>query len=139
MPNWCENILIVEGDPRKVREFKKRVKGKGTALSLDKLHPMPKALENTTADVDKPNWYDWCVDNWGTKWEIKAKLVREFEGYLEYFFPSAWTPPLAWLEKVAKDYPELKFRLKYEELEVGFMGMAKAGKGKVKDTCIDTT
>ena len=47
MPNWCENILIVEGDPQAVREFKKRVKGKGTALSLDKLLPMPEELEDT--------------------------------------------------------------------------------------------
>ena len=85
------------------------------------------------------NWHDWCADNWGTKWDVKAKLVDEREGYLEYAFPSAWSPPTAWLKKVAKQYPELQFRLKYEELGVGFMGMAKAGKGEVKDTRIDTT
>ena len=139
MPNWCENILIIEGDPQAAREFKKRVKGKGTALSLDKLLPMPKELEDTICPDDKQNWHDWCTSNWGTKWDVKAELISEYEGYLEYFFPSAWSPPVAWLKKVAKDYPKLRFRLKYEELEVGFMGIAKAEKGKVKDNCIDTT
>ena len=94
-------------------------------------------MENTIAPGDKPNWYDWCVDNWGTKWDIEAQLIGDESGYLMYSFSSAWSPPIAWLKKTAKDHPELQFRLKYEELGVGFMGMAKAG--KVKDTCIDTT
>ena len=139
MPNWCENTLTVEGDPQIVRQFKERANGKGTALALDKVHPMPKALENTISPGDKPNWYDWCIENWGTKWEIEAELVGEGTGCLMYSFFSAWTPPVAWLKKVAKDYPELRFRLKYEERGVGFMGVAKAGKGKVEDAWIDTT
>ena len=84
MPNWCENILIIEGYPQSVREFKKRVKGKGTALSLDKLHPMPKELEDTVVPDDKTNWYAWCNDNWGTKWDVKAKLVDEHDLECEF-------------------------------------------------------
>ena len=139
MPNWCENTLTVEGDPRIVKQFKERVKGKGTALALAKSHPMPKGLENTTPPGDNPNWYDWSVDNWGTKWDVEAKLISEYEESLEYFFISAWSPPVAWLKKVAKEYPALRFRLKYEEGNEGFMGIAKGDEGKVKDTCIDTT
>jgi hypothetical protein len=139
MPNWCENTLTVEGEPQILRLFKERAKGKETALALAKLHPMPKELENTVSPGDNPNWYDWCVDNWGTKWDVEAKLIYEDEESLEYFFISAWSPPVAWLKKVARDYPKLRFRLKYEEQNIGFMGIAKAEKGKVKDTCIDTT
>jgi hypothetical protein len=43
------------------------------------------------------------------------------------------------LEKVAKRYADLEFGLKYDEEGAGFMGMAKAKNGKVRDQCLDTT
>jgi hypothetical protein len=40
---------------------------------------------------------------------------------------------------VAKEYPDLDFWLKYEEGGIGFMGIAKAKKGRVEDLCLETT
>jgi hypothetical protein len=137
MPNWCVNKLTVEGKPNLVRVFKQMVKGDDTDLSLDKMHPMPKALKNTISPDDNPNWYDWRNNNWGTKWDVEATLIFEEQGRLEYAFLSANSPPTEWLEKVAKDYLGLDFCLNYEEENVGFMGITKATKGKVKDKCLN--
>ena len=144
MPNWCENELSIGGDRADLRRFRKEAKGGDTALSLNKLYPMPRELEDTQAPSAKPNerllekygadnWYDWRIKNWGTKWDVEAKLAEKGDGWLVYRFDSAWSPPIAWLEKVARDYPMLSFRLKYDEPGVGFAGVATAQDGQVSE------
>ena len=138
MPNWCENTLWVDGDPTDIKRFRKDVKTKEHDLALSKLHPMPEALINIDAESDKPNWYDWCIKNWGTKWDVvDSKLVSDFGDSLEYFFLSAYNPPVAWLKKISKRFPKVQFRLKYEEEGIGFMGIAKVKNGKVDDKWLD--
>lgn len=78
-------------------------------------------------------WWDWRIQHWGTKWDVESEVVDEWDGYIMYRFDTAWSPPVKWLEKVAKDYPELTFRLKYEEEGVGFLGVAKATAGVTTD------
>lgn len=137
MPNWCDNILWVDGDPASIQCFKASVRTSGHDLGLGKLHPMPEALQNTISPGDEPNWYDWCVKNWGTKWDVEGKLTLENSEMLEFCFLSAWSPPIPWLRKVSKDYPKLRFRLRYIEEGVGFMGIAKVKNGKVDDKWLD--
>lgn len=76
------------------------------------------------------------MQNWGTKWDIEAELVSDDDEYLEYEFNSAWSPPVPWLEKVAKDFPNLDFNLRYEEEGIGFMGCAK-GRKDILDQSIE--
>ena len=131
-----------------IQLFKERAKGEDTDLSLNSLYPMPGELEGTVSPsfsrnktlmgrYGADNWYDWCISNWGTKWDVQAVLEDEGHGYLEYSFDSAWSPPVEWLEKAARDYPELYFRLKYEEEDASFVGVAIAKKGQVSNRWID--
>ena len=122
MPNWCFNELKIDTEEPKVLErFKRKAKAKDTALSLNKLHPEPKGVD----------WYEWRLQNWGTKWDVEAMLEDYSEDYLLYTFDSAWSPPVEWLEYVAKQYPQLQFRLKFDESGVGFFGVATAENGEV--------
>ena len=152
MPNWCGNRLAVslwckvedEDKARKqMKEFVSRaevIEEGGeivNSLSMYNLYPMPKELEDTKAHSDKPNWYDWRVEHWGTKWDISACLNYDDEEYLEYSFESSWAPPVRFLEKVSKDFPLLKFVLKYEEEGVGFIGRAIACNGLMDDVSLE--
>jgi hypothetical protein len=148
MPNWCENTLVVAGEKKQVQEFKKKAKTKDTDLSFQQLIPLPKALGNTDAPPKKKNktlikqygadnWYDWQVNNWGTKWDVEASLNYDDSDMLEYSFLSAWSPPIGFLERVSKLYPALSFRLKYEEGGMGFMGIAVAKEGQVEDKSVN--
>ena len=127
-----------------IQLFKSRAKGEDSDLSLNSLYPVPEELASSPHSRRKTlirkygadNWCDWCTRNWGTKWDVQAVLEAEGEGYLEYSFQSAWSPPLEWLEKVTWDYPELSFRLKYEEEGAGFMGVATAEEGNVSNRSI---
>ena len=139
MPNYTINTLIVTGDTKNLRRFREAAKGGESDLSLNSLFPMPEGLKDTDAEEDTPNWYDWSVENWGTKWDVDGKLISAFDDCLEYSFKSAWNPPMEWLEKVSKDYPTLRFRLRYVEESDDFTGIARVRNGKVDDRRLDTT
>lgn len=66
------------------------------------------------------NWYDWSVDNWGTKWEVSSSdgsVELEENGTLSIRFMSAWSPPTPAISKI-----KLPFELYFWEPGVGFMG-----------------
>ena len=152
MPNWCSNRLAVstwckvedEAKARKqIEEFRDKAKlieedgTEASSLCMNNLYPMPKELQDTKAPSDEPNWYDWRVEHWGTKWDIDACLNYDDEECLDYSFESAWSPPTAFLEKVSKDFPLLRFVLKYEEEGCGFLGRAIAKDGVLDDSCLE--
>ena len=146
MPNWCSNNLVIstntEVDRDKAREQLKEFRDKVKIVEsefMNNLYPMPKELENTKAGFgsDKPNWYDWRCEHWGTKWDINGYLEYEEEDMIEYSFDSAWSPPTGFIKKISKDFPLLRFRLKYEEEGNGFMGVAVSINGHLDDQCID--
>ncbi len=76
-------------------------------------------------------WYYWCVQNWGTKWDVSPTNIEDNENEEEWIvsFDSAWSPPIEWLEKVCQDYRELSFNLEYCEPGMNFVGEAVAEDG----------
>ena len=152
MPNWCNNTLYIRADKEDMKELKdlldktlKFSKDNHCANNLlSAIIPMPKELENTISgstpekpEGDTPNWYDWCNDNWGTKWDVDCYETQIEDDYMAFGFDSAWAPPVPWLEKVAKLFPKLKFSLKYDDPGMEFMGCAKGSSGEIVDEYIE--
>jgi hypothetical protein len=121
---------------------------------LNLFHPMPTELLGTTspsresnadliAKYGVDNWYDWHCNNWGTKWDVDVQDngydSSEDEEYINLSFESAWSPPTEWLNKVAQDYPSLKFLLEYEECGCAFKGTLEIceDEGVFEDKCWD--
>lgn len=41
-------------------------------------------------------WYNWCVENWGTKWNVEDEVQVEYDSKNEEYiicFDTAWDPP----------------------------------------------
>lgn len=91
MPNWCENKVRVwfdvKGDAEKFQEFVtgEDLRGNTCVFCFSKIMPPP----------DNEWDYDWCTDNWGTKWELDADEIEyEVDEFcLDYEFNTAWSPP----------------------------------------------
>ena len=144
MPNWCSNTLIVEGNQEQLKEFKSKVTKQADHdspndydFTLEGLYPTPPELmnenafgqsENSETLVEKfgySDWYSWRVNKWGTKWDVcESYIAQDDEDMFCVSFDSAWAPPTAWLEHIAPQFPELKFKLTYQEPGIGFCGMA---------------
>ena len=140
MPNWCNNsVEIYHDDLKMIERVRTAFNGEGL---LQEFIPVPKELTDTVsgsmgedkreaheaqqaANVEKygyANWYDFCVNEWGTKWEIGAdgNPAQDIPGGLMLGFESAWSPPIAAYEKLT----EMGFRIRAMYYEGG---MAYAG------------
>jgi len=145
MPNHCNNNLIVEGSPARVRDFARDhyrqpdnwkpldepAKEHKTTLDFSFSVPYPPLHERE--DLEQ-GWYDWQIGNWGTKWnaydimpETFPQVLKEIEETdgLTYSFDTAWSPPVEWMLEAAKKYPHLTFTLTYEEPGMCFAGYFK--------------
>lgn len=126
MPNWCDDILTIHGPEEDLEKFRAKLRtltDDTPRLSFDALHPMPEEEED--------NWHEWRLVNWGTKWDITDNELGELPssdspGLLEYGFSTAWSPPIALVQKLNEDFPSLTFRLVYAEPGVCFAGMYEA-------------
>lgn len=155
MPNWCFNNLRVDGDNKQSLDAFRDWLGTD-GFSLSKIVKLPTELENTTSltPVDQTgqmehyglmvqkygagNWYDWCKFNWGTKWDVDAE-VQDGDSLIFITFDSAWSPPLAAIEKLGRMFPDLGFTLTYKEEGMGFAGMLTVNGNSVDDYCVESS
>ena len=60
-------------------------------------------------------WYYWCIDNWGTKWELSELGIEYDDEVLELTFSTAWSPPEGVMQELKDRYPDLGFTCFYDE------------------------
>ena len=104
MPNNITNVMMCR-DMNKL--FKKYLKKEGDkqTFSFENVIPMPEYVCRKEAlskeDMDGPNWYDWSVRNWGTKWDAYDVDVEVDIGYIR--FDTAWNTPIPIFRKLSTD------------------------------------
>jgi hypothetical protein len=117
MPNWCNNFVqISHEDSAKIEALAAAVRDGGFCKHVvpvpedlnivagrvgDDTNPEQIELERKTAEnLEKygySTWYDFCVNEWGTKWDIDPYDPEEVivDGNSIHFgFDSAWSPPV---------------------------------------------
>jgi hypothetical protein len=131
MPNWCNNNLTLShDDPQMIQRAFDALERQEF---LQEFCPVPQELRDTVADGSTneqliakygySSWYDYCVNEWGTKWdcgEQGASDIHPDGTMLHTFFDTAWAPPVYAYEKLEK----LGFRVDAQFYEPG---MAFAG------------
>jgi hypothetical protein len=125
MPNWCNNILTVS-EPS--AELVKYLQEEG--FSFDKIKPMPPELK------EGDGWYDWAVENWGTKWDLDENpfdFDSTPENEISFWFDTAWSPPMGVIEALSEKFYKDHFVLQYLEMGMGFCGEASFSDGSVVD------
>lgn len=100
MPNWCLNNITVEHeDSSMVDRFEKAY---NEGQTCEEFLPVPKNADGTVFD----GLGLWCVNNWGTKWDIGAKLdehgvrATRVGNQVSASFDSAWAPPIGLYDKL---------------------------------------
>jgi hypothetical protein len=151
MPNWCENKLWLTHDSSALLDLAESAFRDGEPFQ--KMMPCPAELfdrsdapESFYADPKRvqdkaqkealnlekhgsKDWYDWCVDNWGTKWDAADASVNDKDSnWLELHFNTAWGPPLGFYKHL--EGLGFKVRGMYYEPGVGFAGLFENGEDK---------
>lgn len=136
MPNWCDNTLTITGDRDKILKLWEALNNGAGFLATLRPEPDYEKVEVDPAfpsDEGKPDpmpaWWNWRVQNWGTKWEVDTEGQVHFEcdddgndNRLFVYFESAWSPPLEALQYYAEKNPDTHVDIKYYEAGMGFIG-----------------
>jgi hypothetical protein len=59
------------------------------------------------------DWYGWCVEHWGTKWNASDALVRIEAQQIQVSFVTAGSYPKPILKDLSATFPELEFHVRY--------------------------
>lgn len=142
MPNWCSNVMrfkasgdvleyfvLHEGDTE--IEFFEVQEAENF---FDTFHPIPKDIKRgplTFEDMqnNSDNWYTWCIENWGTKWDARVDAILVDQDAVTVCFKTAWSPPIEFARKFSESVQDLTMH--YIE-----PGMAYAGSwNEQEDDC----
>lgn len=151
MPNWCSNratiTAVTEEAKQLVKDYDEYLKNEDASKSkfFGWFIPVPEDLTNTTEgymggeegeklkkkqaeNVEKygfRTWYDFCIENWGTKWD--SDLGRnDIDGdTINFSGDTAWGPPTAFY----REMEEMGFEVdaSYSEEGAGFYGTYSNG------------
>ena len=144
MPNWCNNnISISHPDRSKIEALASAIK---EGNFLKHVIPVPEdlnivagrvgadgepdqvELERKTAEnLEKygaGNWYDFCVNRWGTKWDVNPydpeDVVVDDSNTIYFGFDSAWSPPIGIYEALMEQ--GFTVQAQYYEPGMAFVG-----------------
>lgn len=116
MPNWCYNSAqISHADPAKLDEL---IAVAEAGKMFEHFIPLPDG-----------KWdYEWCVNNWGTKWDIGEPSYISRISPTELFlnFNTAWAPPFGVFEAMKE--AGYTVRSEYSEEGMWFAGVWDDGK-----------
>ena len=120
MPNWCGNTLTLTHEDTEMIVRAKAAFAEGNFLN--EFIPVPDDLKIVAGQVSDTNeqamleaherfnraahgyanWYDFCVNEWGTKWDVgDGQGIQTWDDHeLIVYFDSAWSPPIAAYEKL---------------------------------------
>jgi len=146
MPNWCNNTVeINHTDKTKMYALVEAI-NEGKFCNFAK--PVPESLHIVAGRVgddtdpkqieleaqEKANlekhgystWYDFCVNEWGTKWDVDPYDTVEYDDAhdkngITFGFDSAWAPPVGIYDELVEQ--GFTVRAYYYEPGMAFAGV----------------
>jgi hypothetical protein len=122
MPNELKNVSV----PTKIvskKEYNKAKKeldeklAKGEDVFMTTLPLTNKKQKELINKYNVDNWYDWAINNWGSKWgaydgnKINNNTV---------FFLSAWSTPFNGIITLSNMFPDVQFVVDFADENIGY-------------------
>ena len=136
MPNWCTNMFSVTHPEKEMME--RFVNACKEGRLFQEFIPMPEELNGTTSPSDTINeeliskygaddWYTWCLNNWGSKWDINVGDVEYDEQYNQAtgWFDTPWGPAIEAYRKLTEQGFDVN--VMYHEPGMCFAGRYTSG------------
>lgn len=131
MANHVRNILKMKG----IASLPLFSEEGPLVFDFNKLIPMPEPLNpkaGSMKGIDAAAWYDWRMENWGTKCNGYDVDVLN-EDWLAFL--TAWLPPEKVIAALARRYPQTEIEHWWADENFGSRsGYAKYSQGEVEKT-----
>lgn len=145
MPNWCSNsVVFSHNDSAMIDRIEKAFTGRWGSSDkglFSEFLPCPAELYETSApnqtnpetmmaQFGASDWYNWCVNNWGTKWDVKddsenPTYTRPNPNTIKMSFDTAWSPAIPFYEHL--ESLGFNVRAMYYEPGMCFCGVYEDG------------
>lgn len=135
MPNHISNRLTFECSPEESAKVLAEIKGEREFIDFNTLIPYP--AQWAKADSEAEAWrkanqgkswsdcpkdgynhggYEWCIANWGTKWNA---YDQHKAGDTVILFDTAWSTAEPIFDTLAAKYPAIPFKVEYADEDIG--------------------
>jgi hypothetical protein len=160
MPNHVYSSVSVYGTDEEIQNFFMthftEEDGGDSSFDFNTFIPMPDELHGTVSPSREPrdatedqlaewkanqtrlgkaygadNWYDWCIQNWGTKWNSYDNHIADDS--MSFSFQTAWSLPEPIFAKMAELYPTMRFLIQCVEEGGFFSGDIDIDEGEIND------
>ena len=94
-----------------------------------------KKYEANKAKYGHTTWYDWCINNWSTKWSprIEEWTINDYPNGSEIYayYETAWSPADGLICEVSKQFPTLLFTVSSDEEGRSFSCVMAFSEGEI--------
>ena len=83
--------------------------------------------------------YDWCVENWGTKWNVEDDVDVSYNKNTDEYditFDTAWSVPSGIVEKYSELGSDEEFYWEYEDEDYDETHILRKINGEIIDTIL---
>ena len=138
---YKDDIKKLENNPKRLN---KKINNFNGLFDFDKekqftsINELGKQYVENIKNYNSPQWYDWCVKNWGTKWNVEEDFDIVYDKNIDEYdisFQTAWSVPTG----IVKRYSELceddeEFYWEYEDYDVTHI--LRKTNGEIIDTIV---
>ena len=146
--SYCHNywnkyngdIKELENNPKKLND---KINNFNGLFDFDKekqfnsINELGKQYIENIKNYNFPQWYDWCVENWGTKWNVEDDIDVVYDKNIDEYdisFQTAWSVPTGIVEKYSELCEDDEFYWEYEDEDYDGTHILRKINGEIVDT-----
>ena len=124
MPNHTDNRVVLSHDDSQMIDKIYNIMNTEDTELCQAILPMDEKL------LGGGDWYEWRLDNWGTKWDIYDSTCDRIDANtLQLLFYTAWSPPTGIFDKLV----EMGYDVSARYLDEGWMYIGMYNNGETTD------
>ena len=85
-------------------------------LGVNNLEDLGNAYINNILQYGADSWYDWCCENWGTKWNANNTYVVDDN---EVEFDTAWSCPVNIFKELSRQFSGVEIVVEFADEDIG--------------------
>lgn len=112
MPNHVYSALKFiyhDDNGEMIEKVSQLLKGENSLIDFNKIIPQPTGIQDEREGVLSDAEYNWCIENWGTKWNAYGVNLKEKDSWkMVFHLQTAWSIPEPILNKLFELFPEVE-------------------------------
>ena len=124
-----EHVWASEFTPRSmgyyIAQAEEHLRSLETEEEKESFLRLGRTVLNNFREYGHGDWYNWCNDNWGTKWDVAKNkyacaMMIPTDGEISLYFQTAWRFPTPIFRTIAERYPSISFSGEYADEDTGY-------------------